>query len=408
MRRLALVAAAVALLAMPACQTTAPRPPRDVPDPLAPPPAGAAPTAEDRTAVYGALAAAARGDRGVAEDLLGRLGAVGPVARLTRIEVDFLLGSADLDAVATLAEEQPEWVPAWEMLATAAERVGAEDAVLRAARRLLALEPGRGREEAVERAERMLTDRALETSTADLESGDFTAALGTATAALELVPGAGSLRTVMARAYLGLGRLDDAAGLVPALPDSDEGLRTKGAVAAALGQWDLAASFYEQLPDSDGSRCRLLTEARRHTRLANAPPYIWDALASPEVVRHQLAALAVLEVPELTRLARGKAVLYEDVVQLADGSDVATVARTGLMTGDAVARRFHPDRKVTYSELRDVLDRLADLLGRTRLDWCDGERDDGCETRPDRLDGEAVDALIRRVAGKGEEGCSSP
>ncbi len=396
------------LVAVTACRTTAPRAPRSVPDPLAPAPAGSVPTADVRTAVYGALAAAARGDRPAAERLLAGLAPEDPVTRLARLEAEFLLGSVDVGALAALAGEQPGWVPAWEMLEAAGQRVGAVDVVLRATRHLAEVAPSRERREAVERAEAALADRALEAADREMNAGQYAAALRTAGDALELVPAADVLRVVLARAYLGLGRVEDAAGLVPALPDSEAGLRVKGEVAGALGQWDLAESFYERLPEGAPGRCRLLTEARLRTRLANAPPYVREALASPRLRRHQLAALAVLEVPELARLGRGRLVVYEDVVQLADAGDVAVVARAGLMTGDPVARRFDPEKKVSSAELREVLDRLADLLERPRIDWCDAADEPGCVAEPERIDGAAADALIRRVAEKGEEQCSSP
>jgi hypothetical protein len=196
-----------------------------------------------------------------------------------------------------------------------------------------------------------------------------------------------------------------AAELVPALPDSGEGLELKGAVAETLGQWDLALELYTRLPADDPHRCRLVAGARQRLRRSNAPPYLTKAFAESTLDRKGLAAIIAWEVPTLGKAGAGTVPVFEDVVQLAEGPDIVVVARAGVIPGDAIEHRFGPGRIVSSRDLAAALERLARALGRPAPVFC-GVRDHGCLALPDVVNGEAAATLVRKVAGGSGEPCT--
>ena len=387
-----------------------PPPPTRVPDPLQGLPASLAPLAEaERVAARQAVAAAERGDLALARRTAARLPQRHPVARFVELEIRFLEAAAIYPDCLQLAEEFPEWVAPWHLAAMAARRSGDLLAALGAARRAVAAEAGSHRLQGlVQELEAGVVERARSEAERWLGAGEAAKALGVAEQALEAVPESPELRTLAAEAALAAGRTDRAAALLPAVPDSANGLALKGRVAGALGQWDLAVSFFEKLPAAYPGRCDLLRRARLELRLADAPPYVSKALASSALTRAELAALLVWEVPEITALAQGAVPVFEDIVDLPQRGDIVTVARAGVLRGDPVARRFGARRGVTPREVAAAVERVAVLLRRQPPQFCNhGAAGDaaGCVRLGTPVTGREVAEVLQRLGGPGGEGC---
>lgn len=403
-RRLA-AALCVVAGALAACRTAAPPRIETVPDPLQPPLVGAALREEEARQVRAAVSAAERRDWPAAAKYLAALPLGHPAVRLAHLEVRFLQGEDVAAAALNLAREVRGYAAAWEFAYAAAMRAGDRDGSLEAARMAAELRPSAQWRTRVHELEKAARARALGEAAALLARGDAEGALQAARDLLKERPNDTATRALAVRAALAGRRPQEAAALVPALEDTPEGLELKGRVAEALGQWDLAADLFARLPASHPNRCEMLAGAREQERLSNAPPHVSAALAATALTRRGLAALLVWQAPVLAARADGPVVVFEDIVQIAERSDIVTVTRAGVMTGDALARRFGPNRAVGTRELRATLERLAEVAGRARPRWCAGGPADGCLTIPEQMDGRTVADLIREVAGEGGEPC---
>ena len=388
-----------------ACATTAPTRISRVPDPLLPPLAGAPLAADEAAAVRLAVAAAEAGDFVTAGRHLKAAPSAHPVQRLASLEIAFLQGAKTGGAALELAKGEPGYGSAWGFAAVAAEREGDVRAALEAARRAVELQPDAGWDKYIARVGAALSSGLEAQGSALLARGDASGALAKAREALAMVPDATGPRLLAVRALLTLQDTRGAAAMVPGLPDTAEGLALKGRVAEALGQWDVALDLYNRLPSSDPNRCELITTARAHWRLANAPPYLARAAASHLVRRRDLAAILAFEVPALGETTDTPAPVFEDVVQLPERLDILTVARAGVVTGDPLTRRFGPDHTVSPRELEATLDRLAAALRRPAPRWCDASEVE-CLKLPSVIDGETAVSLVRQVAGEGGEPCA--
>ncbi len=390
-----------------ACRSVAPPPSVPLPDPLAPPVGGDPLTAHQAKAAAGAWAAAGHGDMvGVAKQI-ANLPPGHPVGELIVLETRFAKGEPIGAAAADLAARNPGYAAVWTLTALATAREGRNDDALVAARRALALRADDPNRRRVAQLEVEVVASGLNEAGALLARGDAAAAFARAGRLLELVPDADDARIFAARAALAAGRTAQAAELIPALPDTPRGLEVKGRVAEALGQWDLALDFYGRLPAAFPGRCELLAGAREQSRLSLAPPQLTRALADSAVTRRELAAILVWEVPSLTAKTTGPVPVFEDVVGLPEGRDVVVAVRAGVMTGDAIARRFGPNRPVTERDLEACLQRLAQAIGKAAPRFCsETDAADECLTRPATLDGRTVAALVRSVAAQEENPCS--
>jgi tetratricopeptide (TPR) repeat protein len=392
---------AVLLLLGTACRTAAPIAPAAVPDPLAPPlPGPALTTAQERSA-RSAAAAASRADVEGARKKLAKLPQAHPVGRLILLEARFVRGDRIAAEALELAAAAPEYAAAWQVAVAALEREDRVEEALAAGRRLLPLRGDDASRRLVTRLEgEVVVDGVREASTL-LGRGDAAAALSRAHRVLELVPTSDDARIVAVRAALASGQTASAVALLPALPDSPAGLEVKGRTAEALGQWELAADLYGQLPEGYPARCELLAGAREQVRFSLAPPYLERALDEAAVTRRGLAAILSWEVPGLSEKAAGAVPVFEDVVGLPEGRDIVIAVRAGVLVGDSIARRFGPRRTVTERELLSCLTRLAAVVGTAPPSWC-GQEDSTreCLARPATLDGRTVAALVRSVAGQ--------
>ncbi len=392
-------------VALASCRTAAPPPISRVPDPLAPPVAGGPLMAVQVEAVHAAVVAAEGGDFEASEKRLAELPPGHPVWALASLEVRFLRGEKVAGQALEFAATVPGYGSAWAFAAVAARREGDLRAALSAARRAAQLQPAAGWGKVALELEGTLTGALLGEGNTLLQRGDAVGALGRAREVLEVSPGAVSARMLAVRALLALQDTRAAAEMVPGLPDTPDGLELKGSVAEALGQWDLALDFYSRLPTDNPRRCSLLAQARRHSRLTNAPPYITEALAAKPLLRRGLAAIVAWEVPTLATKTSGPVPVFEDVIQLRESRDVVTVARAGVMPGDPITHRFNPDHTVSPRELEVTLERLGKALGKSAPHWCsDGES--GCLKLPEAVDGESAAALVLRVAGVGGDPCA--
>ncbi len=390
-----------------ACRTAAPPPrPARVPDPLPAPAAAVALTEVQRKALYLALAAAERGDGEAAHRELRRLPGDHPAVGLANLEVRFLLGEKVGEEVSRLAREQPDYIPLLTFAAQSLQAEGRYAEALVPARQVLQA----GGDGAAARRVRELESLVIGGKTAEarsaLQAGDAARAIAVASDALSLVPGAVSLLEVLVSAYLAEGNVPAAARLVPSLPDDAEGLVLKGRVAAAGQQWDVAAAMFARLPDDYPGRCALLADARRRSRLVQAPPYVQEALNSENLTRAELAALVAWEAPTVVEKARGAVSVFEDIVSLGQRRDVVTVVWAGVMDGDSVTRRFYPHRRVRARDLVEVVERLATVVGKSRPEWCGETPSSGCLEAPGEVvTGSVASALLRQVAAGGEDQC---
>ena len=393
-------------LLLAACRTAAPPAPTRVPDPTQPPLPGAGLTDEALSAARAAVVAAERGNARAAERALGRLPAGHPVTRLVDLEIRHLQGREVSGEALTLARAEPRWTAAWLFTAQLAAGRGDTATELIAARQLVALEAGGPWADRVASLVKAALDRLLADGAARLAAGDGAAALRSARAALELEPSSQEARVLAVRAALAAGDTGAALVYLPALPDDPEGLQLKGQVAEALGQWELAVQLYERLPARYPGRCELIEGARAQLRLANAPPYVGAALHAAPLPRRSLAAILAWQAPTLARSeGSGPVVVFEDIVDLPERADIAAVVRAGLMRGDAVARRFHPDRPVSRDELAGVLERLAQAAGRGAPLWCGETPTPECQAVPAEVTGAVAAELAAGIVAEGGTPC---
>jgi len=394
------------VLAAAACQTVAPLPRiARVPDPLAAPLPGPALSEAEQTAVLRAVGAAERGDLGASRRFSSVLPSDHPVTRLVVLECDHLAGEDVLDAARLLAGDHPEYASAWEFVAQLEEAAGDHVGALEALRAVARARPGDESEQQVAEAESRLVAATLTAGEASLSAGSPADALDLALGALDHVPTSVALRELAVRSALAAGTPRTAAELVASLPDDGDSTMLKARVAGALGQWGLAMELYQRAPQGHPGRCEELLEARERWRLSNAPPYVERALGAEAVTRRDLAALLVWEMPGLVGLQDAPVVVFEDVVHLPEQRDIVTVARAGVMSGDAVTRRFDPERKVTAPQLRTILGRLTARIGRPAPKWCVDDATPGCLQLPDELTGRFVARLTRSLVIDPEDLC---
>ncbi len=395
----------LSLLVVAACRTAAPARITRLPDPTRPPLAGTPLTPDQWEAARATVALAEGGDFGGAVTKAGSLPGGHPVSILVDLEIRFLRGEAVASRTLELTKANPGYGSAWALRALAARDEGDLRGALVAARTVAGLQPDAGWNRLAADLEFSLAGKLLGEGRELLKNGDPQGALARARELSQVAPDNADARFLSVRAFLALGDTRRAAELVPALLDSGEGLELKGRVAEALGQWDLALEFFGRLPADYPHRCELVGEARRAWRLGDAPPYLTKALSESPLRRKGLAAIIAWEVPSLAKMASAVVPVFDDVVQLPEGRDVVTVARAGVILGDAIERRFGPGRIVSPREFAATLERLAKVLGEPAPVWCpSGERD--CRQLPEVVEGSSAAELVLKVAGAGGDPCT--
>jgi tetratricopeptide (TPR) repeat protein len=390
--------------ALVACRTVPPAFER-VPDPLRPPVPPPILTKDAQAAARGAVAAAERGEVARAEKLARSLPADHPVSALVALELRHLRGEDVAKDAAALAQRVPGYGSAWGLSAVAFQLAGELRAALLATRRAAELQPEAEWPRVAAALEVRYTGSRLALGRAELEAGRGDAALQIAHEVLAVVPSSVEARMLVARTLVARGTFREAAELVPGLPDTAAGLELKGTVAEGLGQWDIALELYGRLPASDTRRCELVRRAQRALRLTDAPPYLSRALKATQINRASLAAILAWEATGLAARATGAVPVFEDIVQLPERGDILLVARANVIPGDAVERRFSPNRTVSAREFAAVMARLAKALDRPAPSWCNGSKE-SCLQVADPLDGGTAAGLVAKVAGGEEEPCT--
>ena len=391
-------------MASAACRTAAPPRITRLPDPTRPPLAGTSLTPDQVDAAKVSVGLAEAGDFSGAAARARTLPQGHPATVLVELEIRFLRGEPVAENAFELTKANPGYGSAWAFLSLAARAQGDMRSALAAARTAAGLQPDAGWSRVASEIESALVGRLIGDGQGLLGKGDAQGALERAREASQVSPESAAPRFLAVRALLALGDAHGAAELIPALPDSGDGLELKGRVAEALGQWDLALDFFSRLPANHPGRCELVAAARREWRLADAPPYLTKALTESPLKRKGLAAIIAWEVPALAGKANGAVPVFEDVVQLPEGRDVLTVARVGVMPGDAIARRFGPGRTVSPRDLATALERLARVLGKPAPVWC-GPVQHECRMLPEIVEGSSAAELVIQVAGVGGEPC---
>lgn len=375
----------------------------DVPSPLSGPGVPRL-DAKDRSVIEEGWTRLLTGNTDAARATAGSVGA-SPAADLLTLQSDLLGGDAErsVDGLSELVREEPLYAAAWATLSTAAERSGQESIALESARRTADLW---GRDTWQARADdlyaRWVDDRLID-ATDRLDSGSAEAALELARRAEQLDPSRADARLLEARALVALGRPAEADTVLTGLPDAPEAIALSAELAEQRGELLTALDRYSKLPDDWEGRDRSIERVKREWRRTVLPPYVQQALASPEITRGQLAAALVALAPQLGPLEGGSVPLLTDIVEEPMQREIITVVRLGLMAPDPLEPRFVPDRKVTAIEARDTLTGAAHLLGWREPVWCEsGVLASDCIELSGPVSGEAVEFAIERLA-RGDE-----
>jgi len=376
----------------------------DVPSPLSGP---GVPRIDptDRSAVEEGWNLLLTGDTGAARSAVGAIDR-SPSARLLVLQSELV--DADpgrsVDGLRELVREEPGYAAAWASLSTAAERSGQEAVALESARRTADLW---GRDTWRSRADdlyaRWVEDRMID-ATDRLASGNADGALDLARRVEELDPDRTDARMLEARALIALDRPAEADDVLRELPAEPAAIALSAELAEQRGDLLTAIERYSELPDSWEGRDRSIDRVKRAWRRTVLPPFVQQALASPELTRGQLAAIVVALAPQLGPLEGGSVPLLTDIVDEPMQREIITAVRLGLMEPDRLEPRFNPDRAVTGSEARATLEGAAHLLGWREPVWCDGGvLASGCIELSEPVSGEAVEQAIERLARGNED-----
>jgi tetratricopeptide (TPR) repeat protein len=321
--------------------------------------------------------------------------------RLLALQAKLEQGDTPTKALSALVADAPGYAAAWVTLSIAAERGDDEATALEAARRAAELWPhSRWRSRADELSDRWVDGRIQAARTA-LDAGNAETALSDAEKALKLARQRSDAGALAARALLALDRVDDAAAQLEGLPASAERTFMEGEIAERRGDLTTAMERYDSLPSGYPGRNVAVMRAQLGWRLANAPEWVHDALASPHIDRAQLAALLVTMIPGLEGIEGGAVPLITDVVDLPMCNDILLTVRLGVLEADPVERRFFPERPVTAAEVGDALDAVSHLLGLPPPVWCKPAQpaQAGCMVLPHPPSGRAVADLVLAVQG---------
>jgi hypothetical protein len=278
-----------------------------------------------------------------------------------------------------LTDDLPDYASAWATLSIAAERADDEATALAAARRTASLwDRDRWSGRVRDLYQRWVDDRIADGNDR-LANGDAESALELARRARELVPDERDATLLEARSLTELGRPDEAESILAPLANDPAALQ----IAAAIAEGRDAA----------------LRRVKLRWRLSVLPPYVHEAIASPDLTRSQLAAILVDLAPEIETLEGGKTPVLTDVVDLPMQREVLTAVRLGLMTADDLEPRFHPDRLATLDEVHTAIEALVHLVGWSEPVWCTEDMlSSDCIQLTNPVSGEALTDVVLRLA----------
>jgi len=316
--------------------------------------------------------------------------------RLLVLQARLEQGQAPTADLKTLVSDDPGYAAAWVTLSVAAERDDDERTALDASRRASELWPRSRWAHREQQLEDRWVDGRIQAARTALDAGDAAGALEDARKALELAPQRDDASLVAARALLALDRTDEAASQLENAPASPEATYLRGEIAERRGDLATAMERYDALPPGFPGRNAAVVRTRLGWRLANAPQWVHEALAAPQVDRAQLAALLVTLIPGLEGVEGGTVPLITDVVDLPMRHEILLTLRLGVLEADPVERRFFPQRPVTTEELADALEAVSHLLGLPPPVWCEPGQPakPGCKILPDPPSGRAVADLV--------------
>lgn len=326
----------------------------------------------------------------------------GPASRLLLLQSDVLDGE-DLTASVTdllqLTDDRPDYASAWATLSIAAERADDEATALAAARRTASLwDRDRWSGRVRDLYQRWVDDRIADGNDR-LANGDAESALELARRARELVPDERDATILEARSLTELGRADEAESILAPLANDPAALQIAATIAEDRDDWMTAMDLYAALPADSEGRDAALRRVKLRWRLSVLPPYVSEAIASPDLTRSQLAAILVDLAPEIETLEGGKTPVLTDVVDLPMQREVLTALRLGLMTADDLEPRFHPDRLTTLDEVHTAIEALVHLVGWSEPVWCTEDMlSSNCIQLANPVSGEALTDVVLRLA----------
>lgn len=298
-----------------------------------------------------------------------------------------------------LTDDLPDYASAWATLSIAAERADDEATALAAARRTASLwDRDRWSGRVRDLYQRWVDDRIADGNDR-LANGDAESALELARRARELVPDERDATLLEARSLTELGRPDEAESILAPLANDPAALQIAAAIAEGRDDWMTAMDLYAALPADAEGRDAALRRVKLRWRLSVLPPYVHEAIASPDLTRSQLAAILVDLAPEIETLEGGKTPVLTDVVDLPMQREVLTAVRLGLMTADDLEPRFHPDRLATLDEVHTAIEALVHLVGWSEPVWCTEDMlSSDCIQLTNPVSGEALTDVVLRLA----------
>lgn len=348
--------------------------------------------------------AVARGWRQLAEGVPGRARETAAAlrgsapSRLLALQSELTLDVGAADSVASdlqrLLRDEPDYAAAWITLSVAAERAGLERLALQAARRGATLWPVDTWRTRARELEARFVDRRLESAQSQLEAGEYDDAISLARRVLDVEPEDHDALLTVARAQLAAGSPSDAEATLAGIANDPRAVLLLGKIAEQRQDWQTAMTLYDSLPAGHPERASALYRTRTRWRLANAAPWVHQALAAEHLDRAQLATLLVALAPRLLTVDGGEVPVLSDIVDLPNQSDVITAVRLGLLDADPLEHRFQPGRPVTVAEARRAVEAVAHLLDLPEPVWCSDTVVTSCQSLDEPVSGHALAAVV--------------
>jgi tetratricopeptide (TPR) repeat protein len=305
-----------------------------------------------------------------------------------------------LEDLERLCADEPSYAAAWITFAVAAERAGAEATALQAAARgadLWPSSPWGDLEESLR--QRWVHGRVAEAREL-AANGQPEAALELLEPALALDPSDHDALFAKADVLVDLDRADEADSLLLGMGSGPEVTLRRASIAERRGNLTAAMALYSAIPPGEPERDRALERVQLEWRRQNLPSYVQQALSSEDLTRADLAALLVGLVPEAHAIGGGQVPVLSDIVELPSQLEILTAVRIGLLQTDRAEHLFHPTREVDPDETRHAINRLCNLLGRSRPEWCGDDESPaaGCVELSAPVSGPAVADVVLQLA----------
>jgi hypothetical protein len=234
-----------------------------------------------------------------------------------------------------------------------------------------------------------------------LDAGQAASALDAVSSALEVDSSDRDAILLKARVQMAEGDMDLAETTLFALPQDPDSMLLQGKIAESRSDWQIAIGLYSALPEDYPARAPSLNRAQLRWRISMMPPYVHQAMNSPELDRAGLATILVSVAPQLETMAGGEVPVMTDIMTSKAQREILTAVRLGLLDADPIDRLFHPQRPVTAAETRRAIDGLCGLLVVDQLPWCSDGVEGRCIDLPQPVGGARVTGLVISLVERG-------